>query len=240
MPFLYDLLSATAAERRLESAVTFQGLTLSWRGLLKRVDRRAEELERMGIAKGDRVGLQLDSKVNGLMLALALSKLGALPVLIDLHADAAVLVRTPGFRPLRAHVTVSLLPPKVVPPTRVERLRGTIIHCMLVEASSALSGEPNDAPAIVMFEMDSENLLQCTERWSEAIASLNQEVLERFDLDAETPLQCTLPLSSCTAWDLAVLPALRVGATLVFDDDPSGSVSRSRALYREPQRQATT
>jgi len=56
---LYQWLSNVASDRGSGKALVYRDTYLSWRGLLHRVDRRAQELHAMGIGPGAWVGLML-------------------------------------------------------------------------------------------------------------------------------------------------------------------------------------
>ena len=74
---LYDWLSRVSTERGSGKALVYRDNYLSWRGLLHRVDRRAQEFKSMGIKEGAWVGLMLGNVPDFVILALALSKLDA-------------------------------------------------------------------------------------------------------------------------------------------------------------------
>ena len=80
---LYQWLSSVADDRGSAKALVYRDTYLSWRGLLHRVDRRAQELHAMGIVPGAWVGLMLGNVPDFAILALALSKLGATVVPLD-------------------------------------------------------------------------------------------------------------------------------------------------------------
>ena len=48
---LYEWLSSVADDRGSAKALVYRDTYLSWRGLLHRVDRRAQELHAMGIGR---------------------------------------------------------------------------------------------------------------------------------------------------------------------------------------------
>ncbi|MEZ4401884.1 MAG: class I adenylate-forming enzyme family protein [Kofleriaceae bacterium] len=106
MPLLYDWLSKAAkAQGSQKKALVYRDNYLSWRGLLERVDRRAQEFKAMGIREGAWVGLMLGNVPDFVVLALALSKLGAAIVPIDPTTGARELELMLTAAPLRALVT---------------------------------------------------------------------------------------------------------------------------------------
>ena len=83
MTLLYDWLKKAAKVQGNNKAVVYRDNYLSWRGLLHRVDRRAQEFKSMGIKEGAWVGLMLGNVPDFVILALALSRLDAAIVPID-------------------------------------------------------------------------------------------------------------------------------------------------------------
>src|SRR6185503_17388346 len=116
-------------------AVVYRDNYLSWRGLLHRVDRRAQEFKSMGIKEGAWVGLMLGNVPDFVILALALSKLDAAIVPIDPTTGGRELELILAAAPLRALVTrprgsegsisangtSAPVPPSTLPRSRVAR-----------------------------------------------------------------------------------------------------------------------
>ena len=61
---LYQWLTTVASDRGSEKALVYRDTYLSWRGLLHRVDRRAQELSAMAIGPGAWVGLMLGNRAS--------------------------------------------------------------------------------------------------------------------------------------------------------------------------------
>src|SRR5687768_425994 len=125
MTLLYDWLKDAADARGNNKALVYRDNYLSWRGLLHRVDRRAQEFKAMGLKKGAWVGLMLGNVPDFVILALALSKLDVTVVPIDPTTGARELELMMACAPLRALVT---------------RPRGS-------EGTITASGAPAPAPA---------------------------------------------------------------------------------------------
>ncbi|MGE5182065.1 MAG: AMP-binding protein [Acidobacteriota bacterium] len=135
MTLLYDWLKKAAKAQGNNKAVVYRDNYLSWRGLLHRVDRRAQEFKSMGIKEGVWVGLMLGNVPDFVILALALSKLDAAIVPIDPTTGGRELELILAAAPLRALVTrprgsegsisangVSApVPPSTLPRARVQR-----------------------------------------------------------------------------------------------------------------------
>jgi long-chain acyl-CoA synthetase len=135
MTLLYDWLKKAAKAQGNNKAVVYRDNYLSWRGLLHRVDRRAQEFKSMGIKEGAWVGLMLGNVPDFVILALALSKLDAAIVPIDPTTGGRELELILAAAPLRALVTrprgsegsisangtSSPVPPSTLPRARVQR-----------------------------------------------------------------------------------------------------------------------
>ena len=135
MTLLYEWLKKAAKAQGNNKAVVYRDNYLSWRGLLQRVDRRAQEFKSMGIKEGAWVGLMLGNVTDFMILALALSKLDAAVVPIDPTTGARELELILAAAPLRALVTrprgsegsisangtSSPVPPSTLPRARVQR-----------------------------------------------------------------------------------------------------------------------
>src|SRR6202142_2004666 len=77
---LYQWLSNVASGQSGDKALVYRDTYLSWRGLLHRVDRRAQELHAPGIGPGAWVGLMLGNVPDFVILPVALSKVAAVVV----------------------------------------------------------------------------------------------------------------------------------------------------------------
>src|SRR5262245_61010521 len=105
MTLLYDWLKKAAKAQGNNKALVYRDNYLSWRGLLHRVDRRAQEFQAMGLGAGAWVGLMLGNVPDFVILALALSRLKATIVPIDPTTGARELELIMAAAPLRALVT---------------------------------------------------------------------------------------------------------------------------------------
>jgi long-chain acyl-CoA synthetase len=135
MTLLYDWLKKAAKAQGNNKAVVYRDNYLSWRGLLHRVDRRAQEFKSMGIKEGAWVGLMLGNVPDFVILALALSKLDAAIVPVDPTTGGRELELILAAAPLRALVTrprgsegsisangtSAPVPPSTLPRSRVAR-----------------------------------------------------------------------------------------------------------------------
>src|SRR6476646_8923800 len=102
---LYQWLATSASDRGSGKELVYRDNYLSWRGLLHRVDRRAQELHALGIGQGAWVGLMLGNVPDFVILALALSKIGAVVVPLDPTTGNRELEMVLEAAPLRALIT---------------------------------------------------------------------------------------------------------------------------------------
>lgn len=105
MSLLYDWLKKAAKAQGNNKALVYRDNYLSWRGLMHRVDRRAQEFKSMGIKEGAWCGLMLGNVPDFVILALALAKLKAAVVPIDPTTGSRELELILAAAPLRALVT---------------------------------------------------------------------------------------------------------------------------------------
>src|SRR5262245_10901450 len=105
MTLLYKWLTESTRAQGSAKALVYRDTYLSWRGLSHRVDRRVQEFSAMGIKKGDWVGLMLGNVPDFVILALALSKIGAVVVPLDPTTGVRELEMILEAAPLRALVT---------------------------------------------------------------------------------------------------------------------------------------
>src|SRR5206468_235221 len=175
---LYEWLSGVGSIRGSGKALVYRDTYLSWRGLLHRVDRRAQELHAMGIGPGAWVGLMLGNVPDFVILALALAKLEAVVVPLDPTMGNRELEMVLEAAPLRALITrprggdngqppVSAAyyatpstnrvlptlrpspPSKFVPENR-RRLQGTLLTCSLYKRAP-IANLSESGPSVVQF-----------------------------------------------------------------------------------------
>jgi long-chain acyl-CoA synthetase len=175
MTVLYDWLKKAAKTQGNNKAVVYRDNYLSWRGLLHRVDRRAQEFKSMGIKEGAWVGLMLGNVPDFVILALALSKLDAAIVPIDPTTGGRELELVLAAAPLRALVTrprgsegsisangtSAPVPPSTLPRSRVARPTAPPPSFRLPGAPAAAAATPAADAAEVRRRLQG-TLLTCS------------------------------------------------------------------------------
>jgi long-chain acyl-CoA synthetase len=253
---LYEWLSSVASNQSSGKALVYRDTYLSWRGLLHRVDRRAQELHALGIASGAWVGLMLGNVPDFVILALALSKIDAVIVPLDPTTGNRELEMVLEAAPLRALITrprggeggqataglpyyagpVAPRPPagppsKFVPESR-RRLQGTLLTCGLYKRSPPAgltngSGAPEVVQLTASIGGDPKGVLK-TSTNLEAAAEAIRKTLE---VSATDRILCSLPLHGSYGFDFGLLTSLATGATLFLEDEVSPK--RIAKLLRE-------
>jgi fatty-acyl-CoA synthase len=256
---LYEWLSTVSTERGSGKALVYRDTYLSWRGLLHRVDRRAQELHAMGIAPGTWVGLMLGNVPDFVILALALSKIGAVVVPLDPTTGNRELEMVLEAAPLRALITrprggetgqnsagppfyanpAALRPPapvarpnppsKFVPENR-RRLQGTLLTCSLYKRSPLSSMADSDA-AVVQFTATVGGDPKGVVRTTENLQAAATAIGKTLNIKGTDRVLCTVPLHHSYGFDFGILASLAHGATLFLEDEISPK--RITKLLRE-------
>jgi acyl-CoA synthetase (AMP-forming)/AMP-acid ligase II len=256
MTLLYDWLKAATKGRGGQKALVYRDNYLSWRGLLHRVDRRAQEFKSMGLEKGSWVGLMLGNVPDFVILSLALSKLDATIVPIDPTTGARELELILTAAPLRALVTrprgseatgtVPTGPPtpasrargrveqdpttEEVPEVR-RRLQGTLLTCSVFKRDDPDFGVD---PLAVMFTADSLGDPKGVLRTRGNVEAVVENAVSALDIDDASRILVAVPLFHAYGWDLGLLPALRTGATMFLEEEISpvrvGKILREQSI----------
>lgn len=229
MTLLYDWLKRAAKAQGNNKALVYRDNYLSWRGLLHRVDRRAQEFKAMNVAKGEWVGLMLGNVPDFVILALALSKLDAVIVPIDPTTGTRELELVFAAAPLRALVTRprgsegGALPPRdkeaeeEIPEVR-RRLQGTLLTCSVFKRPTP---ELPVKPAMVLFTSDSLGDPKGVVRTAENIEAASNNAVTALQVDQDSRILTAVPLFHAYGWDVGLLPALQCGSNMFLEEEIS-------------------
>jgi long-chain acyl-CoA synthetase len=255
MPLLYDWLETALKERgnsrsTATNALVYRDTYLSWRGLLHRVDRRAQDLKALGIGPGAWVGVMLGNVPDFVILALALSKLGAVLVPLDPTTSSRDLDMILEAAPLRALITrprgadpaVTAAPiglrigeraatARFVPESR-RRLQGTLLNCHLYRREAGPI-EGVSEPAVVLFTLDAGGDPKGVVRTEAELAAVAASLGETLSLSADDRVLGTAPLYHGYGFDLGLLSMMGFHATLLLEEEMV--VPRLARLIREDQ-----
>ena len=254
---LYQWLSSVADDRGSAKALVYRDTYLSWRGLLHRVDRRAQELHEMGIGPGAWVGLMLGNVPDFVILTLAVSKVEAVVVPLDPTTGNRELEMILEAAPLRALVTrprggegvqaAAGLPyyaappvarPPAGPPSKFapeirRRLQGTLLSCSLYKRAplANLVDEGRDAPAVVQFTASVGGDPKGVLKTAANLGAAAQAIGKTLGVTHDDRVLCTMPLHTSYGFDFGLLVALANGTTLFLEDEVSPK--RIAKLLRE-------
>jgi long-chain acyl-CoA synthetase len=253
---LYEWLSSSASNQSSGKALVYRDTYLSWRGLLHRVDRRAQELRALGIASGSWVGLMLGNVPDFVILALALSKIDAVIVPLDPTTGNRELEMVLEAAPLRALITrprggeggqataglpyyagppvprpPAGPPSKFVPESR-RRLQGTLLTCGLYKRTAPGklangAGEPEVVQLTATVGGDPKGVIKTGAN----LAAAADAIRKTLDATVADRILCSLPLHASYGFDFGLLTSLAHGATLFLEDEVSPK--RIAKLLRE-------
>ncbi len=111
---LYEILATTAVEIPAAPATAFQGATLTFADIKWRVDRLAASLARLGVVKGDRVGVMLPNCPQYVIASFATLRLGAIIVNVNPSYTAREVLTVVRDSGLTVIITLDRLAPLVL------------------------------------------------------------------------------------------------------------------------------
>jgi long-chain acyl-CoA synthetase len=257
---LYGWLQSAVKSKGGSKALIYRDTYLSWRGLLHRVDRRADEFAAMEVRPGDIVGLMLGNVPDFVILSLALSKLGAAPLPLDPTASTRELEMLMSVLPLRGLITRprggdAPLPalrgvgaasmgatgaglPGAKPSRRKQtpesrkRLQGTLLSCSTYAAEARAVPRKKEAQlAAVLVTADSAGDPKPVDRTQANLAAEAAQVGRAIELTSEDRVLLTVPLFHSFGFDVGMVAALAAGSTLYLEDEIAAS--RVIKLVRE-------
>jgi len=108
---LHEILASTAVDLPDATATSFLGATLTFQDLKRRADRLAGSLARLGVTKGDRVGIMLPNCPQYIAATFAILRLGAIVVNINPIYTAREVLTVATDSGMRALFTLDALAP---------------------------------------------------------------------------------------------------------------------------------
>ena len=138
---LSDVLNISALERPDRPATQFLGAELTFLDLKKRADSLALSLARLGIVKGDRVGIMLPNCPQYIFSAFAVLRLGAIVVNINPSYTAREVLTVAADSGVRLVITVDALAPLLLG-VRAQTSIEALIVTSLAEYSAAAADPP--------------------------------------------------------------------------------------------------
>lgn len=228
MTLLYKWLTETTRAQGSAKALVYRDTYLSWRGLSHRADRRVQEFSAMGVKAGDWVGLMLGNVPDFVILAVALSKLGATVVPLDPTTGQRDLGIIMDQAPLRALITRprgGVETQQAAPAStsgRLDqlesrrRLQGTLLTCSIYKRSEPFAH--SDA-ALVLYTNDSSGTPKGVLRTDENLEAAAVQTAKALEVQSDDRILTTVPLFHSYGFDCGLMLALRFGSTLYLEDD---------------------
>ena len=259
MTLLYEWLDRVAKDLGNAKALVYRDNYLSWRGLKHRVERRAQEFVAMGIHRGEWVGLMLGNVPDFVILALALSKIGAAVVPIDPTTASREFELMLEAVPLRALVTrprgsegtaggpaaaepvarkASVRERAAEKPVRPtgdvaesrRRLQGTLLMCSVYKRPLP---SYDVKPVVVMFTSDSAGDPKAVLRSQANLEAEAKNLAGALDITGDTKILAAVPLFHSYGWDFGFLASMKHGATMYLEEELSAK--RVAKILREQE-----
>jgi long-chain acyl-CoA synthetase len=139
---LYDILAVSAVDRPDKPATQFLGAQLTYLDLKRRADALAGSLSKLGIGKGDRVGIMLPNCPQYIISAFAILRLGAIVVNINpsyTAREALIVAKDSGARLV---ITLDALAP-LIQGIQADTSIETVVVTSLAEYSAAAAAPPS-------------------------------------------------------------------------------------------------
>ena len=149
---LYEILSATAVETPDAPATAFLGATLTFRDIKQRTDRLAAALVRLGIVKGDRVGIMLPNCPQYIVAAFAALRLGAIVVNINPIYTARELLNVAHDSGITVLITLDRLTPLALE-ARDKTALAHVIVTSLAEYAAARADAPRVEDTLTLADL---------------------------------------------------------------------------------------
>src|SRR5262245_5081412 len=149
---LYDALAISTVERPDKPATHFLGAELTYLDLKRRADALAASLARLGIVKGDRVGIMLPNCPQYIVAAFGILRLGAVVVNINPSYTAREAQIVSGDSTVRVVITLDALAPlleSIKGQTSIEQ----IVVTSLAEYSAAAAPPPRVPGALTLADL---------------------------------------------------------------------------------------
>jgi long-chain acyl-CoA synthetase len=149
---LSDILNLTAVDMPDRPATQFLGASLTFREIKARADALAGALARLGIVKGDRVGIMLPNCPQYIIASFAVLRLGAIVVNINPSYTAREVGVVAGDSGARIVITLDALAP-LVQSIGGDSAIEQVIVTSLAEYSAASAAPPHAAGALTMADL---------------------------------------------------------------------------------------
>jgi len=228
--------AAVVGPRRDHAAIRFEGATITYGDLARRVERQAAFLASRGIDAGQRVGLFLPNTPEFVVSYYALMRLGAVAVAINVMCKADELRHIVHDAGARALITASELLPNVPPSAEVPALRDVFLG--LGEVGPEVTAPPvvdlpRDAPAAILYTSGTTGKPKGAVLSHANVVSNAHSARRVAGMRPDDVVLCFLPLFHCFGQNFLLNATLFGGATLALErrfsvDQVLGCVEREK------------
>jgi long-chain acyl-CoA synthetase len=149
---LYEILSTTAVEMPDAQATQFLGAALNYGEIKRRTDSFAKALQRLGVGKGDRVGVMLPNCPQYIVCAFAILRLGAVVVNINPIYTARELQNVANDSGAKVLITLDRLAPLALEIRERSALEHVIVTS-LAEYSAEAAAPPHLADTLAFTDL---------------------------------------------------------------------------------------
>ena len=149
---LYEILATTAVEMPDGHATAFMGADLTFGELKRRVDRFAASLVKLGVVKGERVGIMLPNCPQYIIAAFATLRLGAIVVNINPIYTAREVLTVANDAGFKVLVALDKLAPLALA-ARGQSAIETVIVTSLAEYTAEASAPPQVEETLAFTEL---------------------------------------------------------------------------------------
>jgi long-chain acyl-CoA synthetase len=149
---LHEILSTTAAEMPEAQATQFQGAALTFGEIKRRTDSLAKALQKLGVAKGDRVGVMLPNCPQYIICAFAILRLGGIVVNINPIYTARELQNVAADSLAKVIITLDRLAPLALE-TREKSAVEHVIVTSLAEYSEDAAPPPHLPDTLALTDL---------------------------------------------------------------------------------------
>lgn len=239
---MYTRLAEAVASKGTARSVHGPESTLSRHGLLIRADKRARELQALGVGAGQLVALSLGNVAELVVMLLACSKLGAVAVPVDPAHGERLLRQTAGRLPLRAVIRRPRGQEASSPDygegygfRARRRLSGSLLAVDVLDPPLPLQAAvtPPAAAELVMEARGIGGVVRDVFRTGAHLRAVGEAAAAALQLHAGARLLCAQPLIVPRFFDPVILGWLASEAQLVMAEGPAADAVLPLASHHE-------
>jgi len=239
---MYARLAEAVASKGTARSVHGPESTLSRHGLLIRADKRARELQALGVGAGDLVALSLGNVAELVVMLLSCSKLGAIAVPVDPAHGERLLRDTASRLPLRAVIRRPRGQESPSPDygdgygfRSRRRLSGSLLAVDVLDPPAALRAAvtPPEGAELVMEARGIGGVVRDVFRTGSHLRAVGEAAAAALQLHAGARLLCAQPLIVPRFFDPVILGWLASEAQLVMAEGPAADAVLPLASHHE-------